>query len=97
MTVKGTTHELKTVKPYFEAIKRGFKTFEVRYNDRFFREGDSLILRHWCEEDKEYFDEWIECRVEYILRDFEGLKPNYVVMAIGGIRHCKGDYDEIDD
>lgn len=37
-------HELKTEHPYFEAVLRGDKTFEVRRNDRDFQTGDTLSL-----------------------------------------------------
>ena len=37
-------HELKTWRPYFEAVASGSKTFEVRKNDRFFQRGDFVTL-----------------------------------------------------
>lgn len=41
------THDLKTWPSYFEAVRRGEKTFEVRKNDRDFARGDELILSEW--------------------------------------------------
>ena len=38
-------HELKIMPEYFEAIERGEKNFEVRFNDRNFAKGDILLLR----------------------------------------------------
>jgi len=38
-------HFLKTWAEYFEAVKSGNKTFEVRVNDRDFKVGDILVLR----------------------------------------------------
>lgn len=37
-------HELKCVEPYFQHILDGDKTFELRFNDRGFQKGDTLIL-----------------------------------------------------
>jgi hypothetical protein len=39
-----TTHTLKVVPPYFDALADGSKTFEVRRNDRGFQTGDRLNL-----------------------------------------------------
>jgi len=38
------THLLKILTPYYYAVLRGSKTFEVRFNDRDFKEGDTVIL-----------------------------------------------------
>ena len=42
-----TTHDLKIWPEFFQAIERGEKTFEVRYNDRAYESGDILELREW--------------------------------------------------
>lgn len=38
-------HELKTDPDFFEMVKSGEKTFELRFNDRGFQVGDTLVLR----------------------------------------------------
>lgn len=39
-----TQHFLKTEPQYFRAVNLGEKTFELRFNDRDFRVGDTLVL-----------------------------------------------------
>lgn len=41
------THELKTWPSYFDSVERGYKTFEVRKNDRDYASGDLLVLREF--------------------------------------------------
>jgi len=43
------THELKCWPTYFDAVARGEKTFEVRKNDRFFQQGDTVVLKRLSE------------------------------------------------
>lgn len=40
-------HELKTLPEYFQAVKRGEKTFELRRDDRPYAVGDTLLLREF--------------------------------------------------
>lgn len=47
-------HELKTWPPYFDAVARGDKPFEVRKDDRKFAVGDTLVLREYL---PDVFDE----------------------------------------
>jgi len=89
-------HELKTRGEYFQAIKRGEKTFEVRNNDRDFKVGDTLLLKEWnpkgynsvapSELVGEYTGEELEVKVTYILKEpigvNFGLLGNTVVMSI---------------
>lgn len=39
-----TEHILKVQAPYFDALRDGSKTFEVRKNDRAYQRGDTLLL-----------------------------------------------------
>lgn len=74
-------HELKIWPGFFEAVSSGDKTFEVRNNDRDFRQGDALVLREyaprqegpWGEEiptiaGGEYTGRIISMRVNYVLK-----------------------------
>lgn len=40
-------HKLKIDSKYFDAVRKGFKTFEIRKNDRNFEVGDKLILQEY--------------------------------------------------
>jgi hypothetical protein len=73
MTEITMTHELKIKKEYFSAVATGKKTFEVRINDRNFKEEDLVILREF--EGEEYTG-------RSILR-----KIGYVYLFVGG-KYC---------
>lgn len=83
-------HELKTFDPYFDAVERGEKTFEVRYNDRDYQKGD--ILRLICIKgpgsqpyalDAQGERRCIDRLVTYVLEGGQfGIEPDYVVLGI---------------
>jgi len=80
------THLLKTWPVFFNAIRDGRKTFEIRLDDRGFSVGDTLILRKWEPADLEWTcprEQEIR-KVTYILRDtdYAGIVPGYVVMGL---------------
>lgn len=60
-------HELKIWPEYFEAVKSGKKTFEIRKNDRNFKEGDILVLKEFVPTEGEYTGRSIEVVVTYVL------------------------------
>ncbi len=73
-------HELKCWPLYFEAVRSGHKTFEIRKNDRDYCEGDVLKLREWSPGTEAYTGR--EClRLVTYLTDWEQ-KFGYVVMGI---------------
>lgn len=73
-------HELKTVSPYFEAVRDGKKTFEIRKNDRDFSMGDIVILRHF-EKDGTYSNCPLIIKQIGFITDYEQ-KPGYVVFSL---------------
>jgi hypothetical protein len=73
-------HGLKITPNYFEKVVSKEKTFEVRYNDRNFQVGDILKLMEYV--DGSYTGRSVYAKITYILRDFEGLQPNFVVISI---------------
>lgn len=40
-------HKLKLIDPYWDDVKRGVKTFEIRVNDRGFQTGDLVTFLHY--------------------------------------------------
>ena len=89
-----TTHYLKLHDRYFDAVKYGFKRFEIRKNDRDFRVGDTLVLTRICDDEQiplnsiyvpAQSNEKINAKVTYLLKhdDFpDGIPEGYVVMTI---------------
>lgn len=73
-------HELKIAPNYFEKVISKEKSFEVRYDDRNFQVGDLLKLMEYTE--VSYTGRSVYAKITYILQDFEGLQPNYVVLSI---------------
>lgn len=84
-------HELKTHPLPFQAVKRGEKNFELRFDDRGYRVGDQLLLKEYTpanywdpEEPKEsnYTGEILHREISYILKDFKGLEQGYVILGL---------------
>ena len=71
-------HELKIWPEYFNAVKEGIKTFEYRLNDRNYQVGDTLVLKEYLPESKEYTGQEVSVVVTYILP----VKDNYVIMSV---------------
>ena len=80
-----TLYDISIIPAHFNAIRGGFRTFEVRKNDRDYKAGDVLRLRE-CG-DGGYTGRITMAVVTYVLtsRDFpEGIMEGYAVLAIGG-------------
>lgn len=69
-------HALKTLPEYFEAVRKGDKTFEMRKDDRDFRVGDYLALNEW--DGEKYTGRSQLVKVRYIL------DPNEVMTCEDG-------------
>lgn len=87
-------HELKILPEYFEAVRTGIKTFEVRKKDRDFKVGDVLMLKEFNLQEKYETIEGAETyfsgrkvlrQITYIFKDeleSMGLNKDYVILGI---------------
>lgn len=77
-----TVHKLKTVQPFFDAIRSGKKTFEVRLYDRDFKVGDFLALQEYDPKTQEYSGEVVYKEITYILNNNKYCKDGFVILGI---------------
>lgn len=85
-----TEHELKCWPEFFVDLIVGDKSFELRKDDRNFQVGDTLLLREWNPETREYSGRKLTRRVIYKLAHREGggcaadfgLRPGYAILGI---------------
>lgn len=77
-----TVHTLKCRPEFFRAIAMGVKPFTVRRNDRDFKTGDLVDLLEWDGLGLAYTDDSLQRRISYVLRDFPGIEPGYVVLGL---------------
>ena len=76
-------HKLKLAKMFFEDVRLGRKSFELRKNDRDYQIGDILELREM--DNGEPTGRVIEKEITYILEGFAGLKEGYCILALADI------------
>lgn len=75
-------HELKIWPMFFDEVLSGRKRFEIRFNDRDYKVGDTLVLKEWCHEADYYTGRVLAMRVTYISDYKPGLREGFVVMGI---------------
>lgn len=75
-------HEMKLLSQYYEAVRDGNKTFELRKDDRNVKVGDELLLREWTGE--YYTGRQVRVEVTYVLRNCPqyGLMDGYCIIGI---------------
>ena len=76
-------HKLKLAKMFFEDVRLGRKSFELRKNDRDYQIGDILELREM--DNGQPTGRVIEKEITYILEGFAGLKEDYCILALADI------------
>lgn len=80
------TLELKTWPGPFRSVASGCKSYEIRKNDRDYRENDCLVLREWDPRYERYTGSAIVCRVTHITYGGSfGLPDGLCVMALGSL------------
>lgn len=75
-------HTIKCVQPYFDEVRSGNKVFEVRKNDRDYKEGDQVTLVLYNPELMQETDIKIHAEIGYVLTDFEGLKDGWCAFSL---------------
>jgi hypothetical protein len=81
-----TKHDLKVTPEHFEALVRGEKRAEVRYDDRGYAAGDVLRLREYESSTNTYTGRETAKRITHILRGGQyGIEPGYVVLSVADI------------
>ena len=70
------THHLKIKELYYDQIASGEKKFEVRYNDRDYQVGDTIVLNSLGKNGGK-----IQARIGYIHSGL-GLADGYVILGI---------------
>jgi len=76
-------HELKTWQGYFQEVLMGYKTFDLRKDDRNFKIGDTLILKEWDNHLEVYTGREIARGISYVLKGgIFGLEEGYVILSL---------------
>ncbi len=78
------THELKTWPAMFQPTLDGDKPFEARFNDRGYQRFDTLILREWDPDTKEYTGRSCVRLITYVLSGW-GVQGGHVVLGLGQV------------
>ena len=74
------THSIRLAAMYFEDVASGKKTFELRKNDRGYKEGDILELMEFT--DGRNTGRSIKALVTYMFEEYTGLADGYCIMGI---------------
>lgn len=77
---KTKVHTIKLAKMYYEDVKSGKKSFELRKNDRGYKQGDILRMLEYAE--GEWTGRELVVEVTYLLEDYAGLEEGYCIMAL---------------
>lgn len=73
-------HEIKIAASYYEDVVSGKKGFELRKNDRGYKQGDSLKMLEF--KDGKHTGRTIDADIIYMLEDYTGLTDGYCILGI---------------
>lgn len=76
-------HDVKLGTTFFDDVKTGRKTFELRKNDRGYKEGDTIVLHEY--KDGATTGRTITKKIVYMLEDFTGLEDGYCILGLGEV------------
>lgn len=79
-------HDLKIRPEYFNPVRNGLKTFEIRKNDRGFEPGDTVILREYS--GSKYTGRAVIANIDYV-SDF-AQQDGFVVFSLHNVRDAEG-------
>lgn len=77
-------HDVKLGTTFFDDVKTGRKTFELRKNDREYKEGDTIVMHEY--KDGTTTGRTIEKKIVYMLEDFTGLEDGYCILGLGEVK-----------
>lgn len=77
-------HDVKLGTTFFDDVKTGRKTFELRKNDRGYKEGDIIVAHEY--KDGTTTGRTIEKKIVYMLEDFTGLEDGYCILGLGEVK-----------
>ena len=75
-------HQVKSWPEYFGPISHHTKTFDLRKDDRGYTLGDVITFEEFRPGVGEYTGKKTTCRINYILRNFDGLMPGYCILGL---------------
>ncbi len=79
-------HDLKVHEQYYRSLITGEKKFEIRKNDRGFRDGDMLLLREYDSDTGEYTGRKMCGEITYMFPGgIMGIDKNYCVLSLSKI------------
>lgn len=77
-------HDVKLGTTFFDDVKTGRKTFELRKNDRGYKEGDTIVMHEY--KDGTTTGRTIEKKIVYMLEGFTGLEDGYCILGLGEVK-----------